>query len=254
MSRFNGITSIFALIVIMSLGRAVAAPQARSDSADFEQWKSCAARARVDRGHSVSELQAMFDRPHSVQQLLQNLQLAWQREFLLEPSFYEQATLERFFASTGISWKIPDNLFRAPEARYVVATIESDTLPGVVIQVQSSCLVNRPVSLVAFMSIDMGASQAMTLNLVRKAFGPENTNERDPGFDQHGNIYLPIYEGSIHYWNMEKAALAGRVDAVFYYKSAPSGKDRRERPEEIRADRVVGRVEIQDNQRRQENQ
>jgi hypothetical protein len=99
------------------------------------------------------------------------------------------------------------------------------------------------------MVIDVGNTPEMTLRVVRQTFGHETVNGLDPGMDQHGNSYKPIYKGSVHYWNVRKASLEGRVETAFYFRLDPSTKHKTEAPGEIVDDDVVTRIEMQDSQR-----
>lgn len=226
----------------------------------LERWKSCGKLIHPEGTDSVAELQAMFERPENVQQLLRNLKLASDREWYLQPSFFDDATLRKFFNVSMVKWETPDTRFGAA---YVVvelgARIDSDVFPKMTVRIESSCTIyERPdrnesasqdVSFTGHINLDVGSTSDMTLRLVRREFGHEDTNNIDDGIDQHGRPYIPTMKGSVLYFNAPRIKLEGPVIGTeFYFRLDPRAKHEPSR--EILDNDVVTTIRMGDTQHR----
>lgn len=94
------------------------------------RWKSCAEMAHPN-GYSTADLDAMFERPKSIQQLLQNLKLASERDLLLQPQFYDELTAQKFFAGAKVTRSTPEGFGNATDVKLVlsVAVQQSSARP-----------------------------------------------------------------------------------------------------------------------------
>jgi len=55
---------------------------------------------------SAEEIGAMFERPTTAQQLLQNIKTAMDRDLLVQTAFYTDENLKKLFNGTGVTWEV----------------------------------------------------------------------------------------------------------------------------------------------------
>ena len=131
---------------------------------------------------SVSDLQGLFQEPRDGRQLLQNLKLAWERDLLLEPAFYDPALLRKFFAGLNVTWRQPQVPLLS-DVGYVVGQLNSKVIEGMDVRVENRCWQRisksgseQPkvtVTVIGFMAITGGPFHEMTLKRIRDVLGPE---------------------------------------------------------------------------------
>ena len=173
-----------------------------------ERWKSCAELFHAKGSAAVSDLQAQLSRPANIRELLQNLQLAWKQDQLLQPSFYEPATLRTLFAGSAVSWQEPSHPLTA-DVGYVVAQLYSGVLPGVSVRAESRCWrtehksasghVESTAYLVSYLTLSGKAFPGMDLRAIRAVFGQEMVNEIDSGDVDFGIVHAPVGKGRVAY-------------------------------------------------------
>jgi hypothetical protein len=227
------------------------APQAQ-DGPAYGRWKSCAELVHPERAYSVSDLQAMLERPRDIQQFLQNLKVAWERDLLPQPSFYDEATLLKLFNGTKVTWNRPDPFVKNLHTEFVAGSVASDAFPGIVAKFESNCSVveyktadGATLSKVAangFLNVAIGSVPEMTLKAVKSVFGHEAGQSIDRGVDPHGNTYATTEKGSVVYTNVQKDG--AEDSAAFYFRldtpARPAGA--------IVDDDVVTRISMRDMQ------
>jgi hypothetical protein len=234
-----------------------ASPEERS-GAPFERWKSCAQLIHPDGGYSVADLQGMFEQPKDVQQLLQNLKLAWQRDLLPQSSFYDPAILRKFFHGATVTWKTPE-IPLGQDVGFVVGQLDNSVAQGMTVRVESRCWrtdylspEGRPQSkayLVGFLRIEGRPVSTLTLGVVRGVFGPETQNVIDPGVSNDGHVYTPTDKGSVVYRDPDRTHSEGvSLGTTFFFE--PDSPQRRGSFGKIAADDVVQRIEMQEAQHR----
>lgn len=105
-------------------------PSPQESSVRLARWKSCAEMAHPN-GYSTADLDAMFERPKSIQQLLQNLKLASERDLLLQPQFYDELTAQKFSAGAKVTRSTPEGFGNATDVKLVlsVAVQQSSARP-----------------------------------------------------------------------------------------------------------------------------
>ena len=192
-----------------------------------KQWKSCARQFHLDGVYAASEIQAMFESPQSVPQFLQNLKIAADRRLLQQPSFYDEATLRKFFNSSKVT-VAKLNFYLDKHSSGIDAHISSDTVPTVDIYVRSICTTVKRTevtngsameggSAYSSLKIVMGPGPLMTLRDIRSVFGRGRQPYEDQGIAPDGP-YIPTYKGSVTYPTTRGAGLSGIQTQIYFRK------------------------------------
>jgi hypothetical protein len=224
-----------------------------------ELWESCVRLIHPDGGASVSDLQTMFEQPRNLRELLKNLKLAWERDLLVQPSFFDPAILRKFFNGAEVTAKTP-GMPLTQDVGFVVRQLDSNVARGMSARVESRCwktdypdAAGHPASkayIAAFLSIDGGPFPELTLQAVRDVFGQETENVIDQGVGNHGNLYTPIDKGSVVYRDPARARSEGVVlGTTFFFDANPSRRGTGSF-EKISDDDVVQRIAMQEAQHR----
>ncbi len=230
-------------------------------SVRLARWKSCAEMAHPN-GYSTADLDALFERPKSIQQLLQNLELASERDLLLQPQFYDELTAQKFFAGAKVTRSSPDNFGNATDVKLVLGDIGGEgALPMMTATLDSDCWLtqykpeNGPaqttVSISGFMRIEVASNSGITLRVVRSVFGHEAENSVDRGVDPHGHVYAPTYKGGVAYPSIDREKIEGaRVETDFYFQLDQPAAQGRQLSLKIADDDLVTRIDMRAIQRR----
>lgn len=206
------------------------------DGASYEGWRSCAGLIHSTRPYSAADVQAMFERPEDIREFLQNIKLAWEQDWLLRPSFYDVATLMKFFNGTKVTWNGPDPFFKNLHTELIKGSVVSDAFPGIIAKFESNCSIidykvtsgvkQSKVEGNGFLNVEVASVPEITLQNVRNVFGHEAGQSIDLGVDPHGNTFATKEKGSVVY---TKAPIQGapnsRVEMVFYFKAKKSQQD-----------------------------
>lgn len=227
----------------------------------FERWKSCAELINPGGGNSASDLQANFKRPQSVQQILRNLKLAQDKDWLLQPNFYDEETLLKFFNASKATRKEP--FPNPPTKRSVVIAedIDSNIFPKLTVVIQHSCWlkesqrsgdrVEKGVYVGGNLRIFGRPIPEMTLRVVRSVLGPETENTIDTGMTMDGPDGTPLSQGSVRYFDRAKWQLAGgEVGMSFNLALRPPQKPAEPLAKQIVDDDVVMTIGIIDRRQR----
>lgn len=204
----------------------------------YERWKSCAGLFYPKGFASVSDPQTQLSQPTNIRELLQNLQLVWRQDFLLQPRFYDPATLRKLFAASAVSWQVPLHPL-TEDVGFVVAQLDSSLLPGITVRAESRCWrtdykfasgeVQSTAYIIGVLTLSGKAFPGVDLRGIRAVLGPETVNVIDSGDFDNGVVYAPVGKGSVAYADQarEKAegGLAQRL--TFFFKREPS----QQRPE-----------------------
>jgi hypothetical protein len=215
-----------------------ASPHEKGSTASehFERWKSCVRLIRPDGGYSAAEIRAMFEPPQNIQQLLQNLKLAWQQDMLLQPSFYDPTILQKFFAGSAVTSTQPWNPL-SQDVGFVVIELDSNVVQGMTIRVESRCWrtdyesapgrVESTANILGALTISGGTFAGMTLRAVRDVFGPETENDLDSGGVENGVVYAPAAKGSVIYTDRAKEKAEGglALGTTFVFPRKPWQRD-----------------------------
>ena len=224
-----------------------------SKEGSIEQWKSCARLLHSEGSYTVSEIQAMFESPRNIAQLLLNLKIAADRGLLVQPSFYDEATLEKFFHGTKVTLAKP-RAYQGKGTSAIEANTTSDIFPKLAIKVSSNCTelkyeangggsATEKVGANGFLEIAADSDPPITLSDVRSTFGHEDQQNTGHGWDADGHIYNPFDEGSLTYQPVRQAGLEdSRIQTLFHFKL--------KRVPVIENSDAVVRIQMRDMQRR----
>ncbi len=227
----------------------------------LERWKLCAELIHPEGGNSASDLQAIVVRPQNVQQMLHNLKLAQEKDLLIEPNFYDEQTLLKFFNASKVTMK---ELFpNAPTKGIVVIAedIESSIFPKMTAVIQHSCWLReskRPGDRVEKEAYVGGNLRIfgrpipeMTLRVLRSVLGPEVENTIDTGTTMDGPDVTPMSQGGVRYFDRAKWQLAGgEVGLSFNFTLRPPQKPGEPLAKQIVDDDVVMTIGIVDRRQR----
>ena len=188
------------------------------------QWRACAELLHLEDRYTVSEIQAMFESPQNIPQLLQNLKIAAERGLLLQPSFYDEARLSKFFHGSKVRIAKPP-AYQSKGNSAIEADITSDTFPKAVIEVSSNCMkydtnvggtATRNVDANGFVTITMVPGQFITLRDIRSVFGPTEPFEELRG---RGAPYPSTGKGSVTYEIRRGVGFSDFTQTRFYFRS-----------------------------------
>ena len=170
----------------------------------------------------IARIGAMFSRPKNVAQLLQNLKLAYEKELLLQPGFYDDTNLTKFFASTTVVWGEPRPISTKDTVmRNIVINADSSVFPRVTIEMRRSCWLAlrfeppnhyRPdhVKEAAIVALKASNAPGFTLEVVRSVFGPPSRQYMDyGGGDDNAPPLPPKSKGSLIYMGRGNETRAG---------------------------------------------
>ena len=198
----------------------------QKDDASFERWKACADRISLEVDQSATDLTAKIERPQNMRQLLEHLKRAGEQNWLMRPSFYNEAVLLKFFNGSKVIWNKPDS-YRIHNTQYVVASIASEALPKMLIEVENNCSVyghkadsgpaNEAVTSNGFINLELGSTSGLGLEDVRDVFGQGDVRSIDRGISPHGVTYTPTYRGSVRYASTHRGRTdTSQIETVFY--------------------------------------
>ena len=81
----------------------------------------------------------MFDRPLDIQHLLRNIKLAMDKDLLLQPGFFTDANLLKFFNGTRMKWSTPSPHMEGMTWRRFEVTTDRRVFPKVTVELLRSC-------------------------------------------------------------------------------------------------------------------
>jgi hypothetical protein len=98
--------------------------------------------------YTIEEMAALYEPPKSASDLLKNLSLAWKWKLLLQPAFFEDTNLKRFFGATTIVWEPPDIPPRPGfSARFGTLTIDNRVFSNIRVRLRHSREIAKEVRL-----------------------------------------------------------------------------------------------------------
>lgn len=142
---------------------------------------------------SVARVSALFERPQSVSQLLQNLKLAYEKDLFIQPAFYDDSNLEKFFAGNAVAWGKPRQLSSpATSARDIEITADTRVFPELTIRILRSCIpqykhvspnrnVVYSIAENAHLELQVEALPEFNVAAVREVLGAETVVQIDDG-------------------------------------------------------------------------
>jgi hypothetical protein len=134
--------------------------------------------------HSAAGISALIQRPASAPDLIENLRVAWEGRLLVQPAFFEDANLLKFFNGTSVTWK---DLHVRTKSNFVAsATVKLDdrVFPGSTVTVFRTHEVVPPVHAAndrnrgyvhdsGAIQMQVDSLQGFTWQAVKRAFGPD---------------------------------------------------------------------------------
>ena len=173
------------------------------DGPRYEDWKSCIELLYPNGSRSVSDLQQAIQSPHDIRQLVENLKQAWTENFLIQPVFFEDTILQKFFSGSSLKWRAPVNYYIHQDA-IIQVQLESDLLPGMTVTIESRCwrIDDKPgltAHLAGSLKISGGPIPGLTLRSIRKVLGAETRDEPDGAEVEFGVVHPASGKGRITY-------------------------------------------------------
>jgi hypothetical protein len=170
--------------------------------------------------YSVQEITKLFRRPKSTMHLLRNMKLAFDRNLLVQPAFFDHAVLKEVFDGTAVT---------ESESGEVVV-LDNRIFPGMTVHVHQT---NIPViganaagppheyipahsETFNYIQVETGPIVAISVQLVKNVFGGECQEQMDFGEDTDGHSHIPTTKGSLNYSESHH----GPGEATFNKRSA----------------------------------
>lgn len=177
--------------------------------------------------YSVTEIERMFRRPKSTEDLLRNMKLAFDRSLLVQSVFFDPAVLKEFFGGTAVT--------DSESGKIVV--LDDHVFPGMTVRVHQ----NGPIS--NYIEVATGPMVTISVGVVKSIFGAGYKEQLDTGWDTDGHSHVPTTKGHLGYF--EHLGADG-----FSLKSRSAqfiaGKDLVERPRCIPADQPGSHCGLED--------
>ena len=161
----------------------------------------------------------MFDRPKDIEHLLRNLKLAMVKDLLLQPGFYSDENLLKFFNGAQVTWSTPTPHMNNMTWKLFKVAIDRNVFPEMTVELLRSCKltpayasssgpVPARISAAASVEIPVDAVPGFTVNVVRSVLGAESTTAIDNGQGTDGGHYTPESKGSLVYEDTAKETYA----------------------------------------------
>jgi hypothetical protein len=169
--------------------------------------------------------------------------LAWEKDWLLRPDFYDEGTLLRFFNATAVTWKQGYN------DHTIVAETDSRVFPHMPVVLEAHCgILTLPNpkgqkktvgSISGNLRISGGPVPELTLAFIRQVFGRETKNAVDQQYATGGAEGFPVTQkGSVLYINRaQEKPEDPRMGLTFIFAIPP--KPAPAPPWEIRVDDIA---------------
>jgi hypothetical protein len=199
---------------------------ASSDTeSESQRWQDCATAELPRKQYSQQELRELVVPPNDVTQLLQNVKLIWQKNLLVQQSFYDPEVLKVFFSAVRVDWTTAQHPVGVGGG-HAMAEISS-SLPIGTITVDGRCQITprsgTPTRLGVYGGLTIRTSPGLKITLtdVRKVFGPDGENVVDTEITTDGHIYRALYLGYVAYRLPDRnQPEGGALGAIFRFDSA----------------------------------
>lgn len=213
-----------------SVAQALAAqPTAAPAGAPSLNWKSCAGQLSGP-GAPATSVTAQFERPQDSAEMLQNLKLAFQNDWLLRPDFFDQETLLKFFNGTTVNVKQRENV--PPPYVSLIAETDTSVFPKMSVELETTCSVRSfpqpdgrtqtTITVSGHIRIYGRPAPELTLYFIREVLGPETQNAIDKDYAEGGAELPATNKGSVTYTDPAKVKLeGGKIGLIFYFNLPP---------------------------------
>jgi hypothetical protein len=190
------------------------------------------------RAYTTQEMVELFQRPESVPELLRNLQIAWAKNLLAQPAFFDNASLMKVFNESAVEWdKQSIDKSGAYSRRSGIIRLDTKIFPNTTVRVVSihhvakaqsspALRVNIPAYVEDMGTIEMNVESLpnFTWVAVKAAFGPRAEDQGDqaryeglppPGLKPEGKAWMRyLHPGE----DPAKFGSALRPEAMFIIK------------------------------------
>jgi hypothetical protein len=170
------------------------------DQSRRQSWKTCVDMLYPAGSRSALDLQQQIQTPHDIRQLLENVRLAWEQNLLVQPPFFQDVTLQKFFAGSSITWKAPVDFYGHDE-KIIQGQLVSSLLPGMTVSIESRCSridngtgsthLDSSAYLVGSVQISGGPFPGMSVRTIREVLGAETRVEPDTVTIEFGIVHPP---------------------------------------------------------------
>jgi len=181
------------------------------ESASQSTLASCGSLGPSTDHTAIANIAAQIERPTNAAQLLQNLHLAYGKSWLLQPGFFDDATLLKFFAGVKVVWGRPQPITTSDTTmRGMDVSMDSDVFQNATIHFVRRCwqeVKHEPAKgnvldhLVHSGRVVLRVDNVpgFTVGVVRSVFGQETRYFNDLGITDHGPTFVPMDKGSLIY-------------------------------------------------------
>jgi hypothetical protein len=153
--------------------------------------------------YSVREIKGMFPRPKNVEKLLRNMKLAYDRNPLVQPTFFDDAVLKEFFNGTAISWSNSGQVVKLDERIFPGMTIRVHHTNIPMAEHNAAEPLRNHVQAHSeshnYLEVETGTIVVITVRHVKNVFGDEFKEQIDTGFDTDGHSHVPTTKGFLEY-------------------------------------------------------
>lgn len=225
------------------------------EASRHQRWDSCVQLVYPDGSRSVPDLLQQIQEPQNLQDLLKNLKQAWEQDLLLQPAFFDDAVLQKFFAGSAVTWR-ESAAFYTHHDKPVTAQLESKLLPGMTVSVESRCwrmdgasgsgqLDSSAHLLGSVLISGRSFPGELTLRAIRDLLGPETHQQMDAATVEFGIVHGAEGKGWVDYTDSfkEEAESGFSLGFRFYVPFQPN-RGNREALTKIVAEDTANGVEL----------
>jgi hypothetical protein len=163
--------------------------------------------------YSEHEIFHLIALPVTTAQLLENLWKAWDLGWLVQPSFYSNANLLKFFNAAEVKWDHKSRAGDAPGVDNATVTVNAQAFPNMRVKMIRGVLRKaedgKAAALSGVIIIDVASVPGLNVGLVRRIFGEESKDELDFGILTDGQAHDPTTAGSLVYDNRDSLKMSG---------------------------------------------
>jgi hypothetical protein len=206
-----------AMVCVLMLAGAVAcAPVSTRAPTTAPPEPTCGPLGPSADPEAIARVGALYARPENVTEFLGNLQLAYDQELFIQPGFYDDANLEKFFAGSSVQWGPPRPLRAPPNtARDIVISSDAPAFPRLTVSIERACLPKYrsaspqhpkiyALAYNARLELRVAAVPGFTVGATREVFGTRNWGGLvlDQLNDEFGGPDRPAphtYKGTLDY-------------------------------------------------------
>lgn len=158
------------------------------------------------------DITAAIKLPTTPEQLLRNLKLVWDRGILVQPSFYTDANLLKFFNGTEVKWNQESRPGNSPDVHNAIVTVDAQPFPKMPVEIIHGVLrkaqKGKTAALSGLIIVHVDSVRGLSVGLVREIFGEESEDTLDFGVMTDAHAHDPTTAGFLLYDNRGKGEMA----------------------------------------------